>query len=313
MQTQSKHIDVAVCIPTFRRPDRLEKLLESIVRAAPGSLSIGVVIVDNDPNGSARSTVEKFGSSVPLAHYEVEPLQGYARVRNRLVAIAVDLGARWVSFLDDDQEIDPGWVRELTSFLVLHEPDAVAGPVRPKFEVTPAEWIRRVGFFDRQEFANCSIVQTNNTGNLTVAGHWLKRPDGPFDKRFDLIGAEDTKLLMELREMGLQQLWASDVVAYEWYPRERTRLKWLMGRSFKGGVSFSMVLGTLNPTVAARFRRTGRCFGRASSGIALALPRALVHGRTGLLRSCRDMLMGIGGIFGVVMCTLSDLRNRSSQ
>src|SRR5262249_37183933 len=56
---------VTVCIPTFRRRDSLARLLESLARIQTGGAEVTVVVVDNDAEGSARTTVAAFSGSLP--------------------------------------------------------------------------------------------------------------------------------------------------------------------------------------------------------------------------------------------------------
>lgn len=59
--TGPRHVRVAVCIPTFRRPLLLEALLRSLASqtaAGRAQLEGMVIVVDNDDQGSERDVVE---------------------------------------------------------------------------------------------------------------------------------------------------------------------------------------------------------------------------------------------------------------
>ena len=65
--TESPAPHVYLCVPTFRRPEGLRKLLTHIERlnyAGP----IDVIVVDNDAEGRAgAAVVEEIGANVPFA------------------------------------------------------------------------------------------------------------------------------------------------------------------------------------------------------------------------------------------------------
>ncbi|RZJ88310.1 MAG: hypothetical protein EON88_21485 [Brevundimonas sp.] len=58
--------DVAVVIPTLRRPDSLLRALGSLTTQTLKPTA--VVVVDNDPAGSAEATVQGLGDAMPLIY-----------------------------------------------------------------------------------------------------------------------------------------------------------------------------------------------------------------------------------------------------
>jgi len=78
---------ISVCICTFKRPALLAKLLKgAFEQQTDGKFTFSVVVVDNDRLGSARETVERFGSE--RIRYVIEPEQSIALARNRAMANA---------------------------------------------------------------------------------------------------------------------------------------------------------------------------------------------------------------------------------
>ena len=80
---------VVVGVPTFRRPAELTVLLPLVLAQAadlPGR-RVEVLVVDNDPAGSARATVGAFAAEGRV-HYAQEPVPGIAAVRNRILDLA---------------------------------------------------------------------------------------------------------------------------------------------------------------------------------------------------------------------------------
>jgi succinoglycan biosynthesis protein ExoM len=99
-------MSVAVLIPTYRRNDALADAVRSVF--AQTRLPDEIVIVDNDPQGGARATVEQLsdGAPVPLSYvHEASP--GVSNARNTGFA---HTQARFIAQLDDDETASPHWL-----------------------------------------------------------------------------------------------------------------------------------------------------------------------------------------------------------
>ena len=106
-------LNITVCILTFRRPDGLAKLLETLLRqlhepSRPYALT--VLVVDNDAAGSAGAIVDRYrDSSAYELVYVVEPRQGIPLARNRALDSA-PAGTDLVVFIDDDEWPVDTWI-----------------------------------------------------------------------------------------------------------------------------------------------------------------------------------------------------------
>lgn len=104
-------VRIAVCIPTYRRPNLLAGALDSIagqVLVRNPEAQVRVCVVDNDPEASARGLVKSKRQPIrwPLV-YAVEPRRGVSQARNRLLELAGEVD--FVAFLDDDEVAQPSW------------------------------------------------------------------------------------------------------------------------------------------------------------------------------------------------------------
>ncbi|RZI88301.1 MAG: glycosyltransferase, partial [Microbacterium sp.] len=107
-------IELVMAVPTFRRPQAIEAAVRAslpqvngLEEATAGRARATLLVVDNDPDASARDLVEGLG-----VRYVHEPRPGIAAVRNRAIVEAGDATA--VVFIDDDEVPEPGWLKELT-------------------------------------------------------------------------------------------------------------------------------------------------------------------------------------------------------
>jgi len=285
-------VDVSICVATFRRPELLARLLEALEaerRSSVRGFTSEVVVVDNDPEGSAYDVVMQ----APDVRYLQERRPGIAAARNAAVR---NSHGRLVVFIDDDEVPCRGWLRTLVEF---HEqsPHAVTGaPVVTVYPHRAPRWIVESGLLDRSRHPSGSPVRWPATNNVVIDRRVL--PPEPFDDRFGLTGGEDTHLFMRLAVAGHDAVWCDEAEVYEEVPRDRLRLRWMLGRSFRAGNT----LGRCEREVfggKAGLRRAAR----AGATILRAPTRLLRSGpplRSRLLLVAADAARGMGALAGLV-------------
>ena len=98
---------VSVIVPTYRRPDRLRRALDSINAQTYNNSEI-IVVDDNSPEDEYRKETETFirqySSSLPLKYVRMAQNEGGAMARNRGISEAA---GTFITFLDDDDEYLP--------------------------------------------------------------------------------------------------------------------------------------------------------------------------------------------------------------
>ena len=110
---------VSVIIPTFRREEQLVRAVQSVLDE--GIADFEIRVIDDSPEGSARTHIESIGDS--RLHYSVmdQPTGGVpAIVRNRGIDEAL---GDVLYFLDDDDMVAPGGLSAMLGALD-REPDA---------------------------------------------------------------------------------------------------------------------------------------------------------------------------------------------
>jgi glycosyltransferase involved in cell wall biosynthesis len=251
MDSCEKPQRVAVCIASYRRPERLLALLgaldaQGFEAERPGIL---LVVVDNDAAESARAVCEEAAErlSLPL-RYAVEPRKGIPFARNAAVVAAGD--AEWLAFIDDDEIPEPRWLATLLRVQIETGADVVTGPVLPRFERMPMPWVVQGGFFAATRRPTGASLQTAYTRNALVRGRLLAELGELFDERFSFGVGEDTELFSRLVERGARIVWSDEAVVYESVSPERTCTRWLLRRGF--------AVGTATTHIARRRRRALR-------------------------------------------------------
>lgn len=229
---------VSVCLCTFRRQEGVVKALLSLGRLeAPTNGVLEIVVVDNDSAGSARSSVEHAAcdSRWPVRYF-VEARSGVSFARNRCLSEA---SGQYVAFIDDDEWCDPDWIVRLYQTLVDTGCTAAFGPVLPRFDMPPPEWLVKSGVFDRPRFASGTIVDWKNTrtGNVLL----LRNPEligSGFDPAYASTGGEDVAFFLRLASLSARYVWCDEAPVYESVPENRMAPRWILRRAFAGGKTY---------------------------------------------------------------------------
>ncbi|WP_336661914.1 glycosyltransferase family 2 protein [Leucobacter sp. USHLN154] len=227
-------MDILVVVITYKRPHMLERLLKSLELAG---YPHEVLVVDNDPLGSALLTAER-----AKARYVVEKEPGISAARNRGIAESSSYDA--IVFVDDDEYVVPGWLSALVAIQQKTRAGAVFGPVISELPRTVPRWIDHGGFFMRPRYSDGSKPRWPATGNVLITLSALAMLDVPrFSNLFSLTGGSDTEFFWRLELTGSRMVWCDGAVAYEEVPAERATAKWLWRRNIRlGNVSARMLV-----------------------------------------------------------------------
>ncbi len=276
--------DVAVIIPTLRRPDSLERALRSLfVQTRVADRIREIVVADNDPQGSARERVEhlRAHSPWPLIYRHV-PRPGVATARNAALA-ATD--APLIAFLDDDEAAEPSWLANLMKAHEAFGADVTFSPIRGRAPDAPA-WVKPYleRFFGREGPAESGLIDHSYGCGASLMTRATALPGpAPFDVSADQSGGEDDALFAALTARGGRFGWAADAWVEEFAPPHRATLRYALTRAFAYGQGPSQTAAKDRNWVAvARWMIVGA--GQATVFGAAALMMTLVgHSRRAFL------------------------------
>ena len=262
---------VSVCVPTLRRPADLERLLASLA-ALRDPPAFELVIVDNDPAGTARVLAEQFADRLNIV-YEIEPVRGVSNVYNRAVRVS---RAPLLAFIDDDEWAEPDWLSVLYAAMADESIDAAIGLRDFVFDDDVPAYRRTCGLFglpDLPEGHDLAWWQTMN-GNCCLRRRALPDPVNPFDPDLNEIGGEDSHLFAAMIKRGGRVIGVPRARTHERRGLERMGIPEILGRAFRAGGTHTEIEWAGRP-VGQRLRYAGKaCFrGLASAMVgAGALP-----------------------------------------
>lgn len=293
---------VAVCILTYKRPAGLQRLLKELNnlkfrKCAPPQLEL--VVIDNDPAGSAYAVFEALKPSLRWsARYCIESGPGIARGRNRAVATAGP-SREYIAFIDDDEVPEPNWLDELLDARRRFEADVVTGTVLSHFEEAPPEWALKLGCFDRPRYLTGRELDYARTGNVLIKSGLFWQQGIWFDERLAHINAEDTHFFMRVHRGGHKIVWADEAVIREHVTKDRLRIGWVLRRSYLAANWYGQCLFNLDRSLATRLGRFAKGLARMAYGVCL-LAASLFRGVCVFVRGLDQMALGSGTVLSAI-------------
>lgn len=292
-------MQVVIGIATCRRPHGLSRLLQAVERLrVPEDLEVEVLVVDNDLRGSAAEVVRAARAGFPFRlTYVAETRPGVSFARNTILIEAATADA--LTFIDDDERPEPGWLEAMLRTWQASGAAAVCGPVHPYFERPAPAWLE--GAFETVYLRPHpgTPLREIATNNLLLNPGAIHRLGIRFDPALALIGGEDTLFGEALGGRGLRFAWAEHALVHEDVPVERARLAWLLRRWYRTGNIETLIRLRRRSGLAARLRIVAAGILRIALGAAAALallPLAVLARPLPAVLRIRTVCRGLGMI-----------------
>jgi succinoglycan biosynthesis protein ExoM len=294
---------ISVCICTFRRPDMLARLLDALAdQRLDSSFSFDIVVVDNDSERSAESTVRSFQLRRDIETiYDCEPERNISMTRNRAIRNAV---GNLIAFVDDDEYPVQGWLADLHRTLKRNEADGVLGPVLPEFPAGAPDWLRKGHFFKRRRIPTDTRIslEDGRTGNVLLRKSIFVDGGAWFDPAFGRTGGEDSDFFQRQFRQGRVFVWCDEAAVHETVLPERWRTSYYLRRYLRSGTVDGELMraGRLPSTILRHVVILGAC--------TVAAPFSLLL-RKHVSTRVFQKLAYCGGIL-TAYCGMSLLRHR---
>lgn len=310
---------LVVGVLTYRRPEQLCAGLSAIlaqvseVNANGRGVSARVLVVDNDPAGSARSAVASLADD--RLRYVQETTPGISAGRNRALDEVGD--ADLLAFIDDDEMPRPGWLAALVDTWLATRPAAVMGRVFFNVPYGADPWIVAGGFFARARRPTGAEIDVAAAGNLLLDVHQVRALKVRFDPRLGLSGGEDTLFTRQLVRRGGRIVWCDESVADDYVPAERATRQWVLQRAWRVGNCTALADLYLAENVAqrcvSRIRFSVRGLVRIAGGAIRYVLGRLVRSDRHEARGLRTMRRGQGMFSGARGARFDEYARRSNE
>lgn len=275
---------VAVGVVTYHRESLLAELLPMLEEQArqveaesADRCQVSVVVVDNDPAGSARRVAE--AAQLERLTYCIESSPGVTAARNRVLDECADQDL--LVFIDDDETPHEGWLHALLSCADAFNADVVAGPVHSVFVGSVDPWVVASGSYLRLHRAGLHTgdpIVRAATNNLLVDLGLVRRLGLRFDERFGLTGGEDSFFTGQLQAAGATMVWCTEAIVDDLVPSERMNRDYNLRRRFSMANASGRAEILLAPGGGRRLARRGEYLARGVAQVTLGTVLA-VRGR----------------------------------
>lgn len=272
---------LSVIICTRNRADEIIDCLPHVAAQAKQFPDVEVVVVDNGSTDNTKDVVERASRDLVFPfRYVYEPVTGLCQARNHGRARA--RGAV-LAYIDDDEEVAPGWVAGMREHFLAKKSDCLAGRVGVRLKAEPPFVVdeEMMWFFcttalgDEPRFL--SYPEHPIGGSMAFTTEVFDTTGG-FDTNLKLYG-DETEFFRRASGLGFTAYYNPEILANQVVPANRltkTELRfkslirgkgaasvWLLGNEASVGSRISKILEYALRTgyVGAR-SVTGRTFGR---------------------------------------------------
>lgn len=242
---------ISIIIPTRNRALQLSKTLESISIQELNN-DIEIIVIDNGSNDNTKDIVSHFVKRIPNLIYKFDDMPGLLTGRHLGAEIA---SGEVLSFLDDDVELNPNYLRHLANTFTNNPSIHLAtGPCLPEFEITPPKWLEY--FWDKTSNGKyCTWLSLLDFGNAemdispmfiwglnfcirksTLVELGGFHPDCIPDHLQQFQGDGETGLASKAIKNGISAKYIPGLKLKHYVPKSRLTLEYFKKRAFYQGV-----------------------------------------------------------------------------
>jgi GT2 family glycosyltransferase len=298
---------VTIIIATYNRAALLDECLYHLGRQrfAPGD---EVIVVDNGSTDGTAAVVgrHQLRCAVPLRLLH-ESIPGKSHAITRALAVATgDI----LAFTDDDANVDEDWLDALRDAMADPVVALAGGPVRPRWQSTVPQWIRRardrhprlgapIGLLDYGDRPIELGRRTVLGANLAVRREVFIRAGGfpaHLGKlRGTLLSGEDHELCRRVQDAGFRAIFLPGAAVQHWVPAERARASYCLRWFYWSGVTHAIMDGEGSATSGRALHGLPLyLFSRAAAASAAVLTTLLIGNRASALNHAIDVAFAIG-------------------
>ncbi len=239
---ESPRSKVIIGIPTYKRPQGLSKLLESITKLECSNIELSVVVAENDQQHRAGAKlVTKVSDNYPLPLASIDVSQrGISFVRNALLDAAfLDYEADFLVMVDDDEWVESKWLNALLETHFKTGCEVVGGNTLAEFEGEPPSWTKALAiYFPEQASLSQEIPLLESSASVLLHkcvyfGFGQQR----FDPFYSVYGGGDKEYFTRLKAQGIKFASAHTAISHELFDGARVTKRWAQERAFRIGAA----------------------------------------------------------------------------
>lgn len=242
----SINIAYTLALCTHNHADRLAKTLHSLKALRHSQFPFELLVVNNASTDGTSAILEQpdwrpQGMSVRVV---VENKLGLSNARNRAIAEARGV---YLIFFDDDETLDPDWLREYEQAILAWQPDALGGRIEVLFEGGERPcWLQDelLGFIghlshgpEPRELSDPSTpIFGGNFGFRKAIFGQIGTFDSDLGRRGgDNTGGEDTEIYRRMIFAGMKVRWVPGAVIFHRIEALKLRKSYFLDLHYRQG------------------------------------------------------------------------------
>jgi glycosyltransferase involved in cell wall biosynthesis len=272
----------------------------------PENYYLEIVVVDNDKNESANSLCSelKIKLNIPL-HYLVQTERGLSSVRNSLLEKSIELEARLIAFIDDDEQPATEWLLQIVQAMNKYDADVCTGPV---LEID-TEYLSA----HKKALTTGSKSRHVSTNNVLFKTALVTIQGLRFDPFYNFIGGEDFDFFERSAKLGNKHIWVAEALIFEVIPEQRKKISYLFYRHFTGGINSILRYKRSNPSWHAWLRFSPKIAGKLIGAILTLILGLVKLNKEYFYSSIKKLASGIGYFAGLLNIVVERYRNIETE
>lgn len=191
-------INLSIVVPTYKRPDNLDRFLNAVVHQITPGRSL-IIVNDGSHDNQYVNVIKKYKDY--LTYLTLPSNQGPAAARN--VGAKISMG-NYIIFTDDDCIPPPDWLNILSDYITVYpEADLIGGPTKPLLSEKPSlieQFLCQQKMYPQPSY-HIHGIYCLPTANFAIKRDLFIKMAG-FDERFKLAGGEDLHLTQKIKTSG---------------------------------------------------------------------------------------------------------------
>ena len=232
----------SVCITTARRNDFLRDLLASLEQQVwlPEHDAFEIIVVDNNPEGSAKVVVDGFAARPWNIRYLHCSVPSIPVARNTAVEAARH---EEVVLIDDDQLLPPELFKQLNEAWSHRRLPTAAGIFRRRLQFEPGVsiWATHGGVDRPLDYPHAAPIPPSHGHTGGVVIHRAVFDRVKFDPKWALRGCDDNAFFKSVGELGMQIIYLRHVEIIERIQASRSTFSALLVQGYQQGLCFAHV------------------------------------------------------------------------
>lgn len=233
---------IALC--THNHVHRLERTLADLAQLHPPRAPWELLVIDN---GCRDGTTELLARHVWPGGWKVRVVReeklGLSNARNCAIGEAQ---GEYVIFMDDDETVDPDWLRAYERLIMDKQPDAFGGRIHVLFEDMRPPWLKDelLGFLGELNRAEI-IVPLTEPRTFFHGGNFGIRKTvcdsiGDFDstlgrKGIDNTGGEEVDFYHRLLAAGMKVWWTPEAIIHHRIQAAKLKRSYFLDLHYRQG------------------------------------------------------------------------------